>query len=49
MFLAENCKIPLSASIANDRSNTLWAKPKPLLQTERARVKGNKSNVPPVK
>ena len=30
MFLAENLKIPLSASIAFDRSNTKWAKPKPI-------------------
>ena len=30
MFLAENLEIPLSASIAFDRSNALWAKPKPL-------------------
>ena len=43
MFLAENLKPLLSASIAFDQSNTLWAKPKPLLQAERARVKGNKS------
>ena len=30
MFLAENLEIPLSASIAFDRSNALWAKPKPI-------------------
>jgi hypothetical protein len=30
MFLAENLEIPLSASIAFDWSNALWAKPKPL-------------------
>jgi hypothetical protein len=35
MFLTENLKIPLSASIAFDRSNSLWAKPKPILQAER--------------
>ena len=35
MSLAENLKILLSASIAFDRSNSLWAKPKPILQAER--------------
>ena len=35
MFLAENLKIPLSASIAFDRTNALWAKPKPILQVKR--------------
>ena len=30
MFLAENLKISLSASIAFDRSNEKWAKPKHL-------------------
>ena len=30
MFLAENLKIPLNASIALDQSNALWAKPKPI-------------------
>ena len=35
MFLAENLKIPLNASIAFVWTNTVWAKPKPLLQAER--------------
>ena len=30
MLLAENLKTPLSASIAFDQPNTLWAKPKPV-------------------
>ena len=30
MFLAENLKTPLSASIAFDWSNDLWAMPKPI-------------------
>ena len=30
MFLAENLKFPLSASIAFDWSNAIWAKPKPI-------------------
>ena len=36
IFLAENLKIPLSASIAFVRTNAEWAKPKPILQIERA-------------
>ena len=35
LFLAENMKTPLSASIAFDRSNTLWAEPKPLYNRKR--------------
>ena len=35
-LLAENLKKPISPSIAFVCSNVLWAKPKPLLQTERA-------------
>ena len=30
IFLVENLKIPLNASIAFVRTNTVWAKPKPL-------------------
>ncbi|MBR2011496.1 MAG: hypothetical protein IKA06_07125 [Clostridia bacterium] len=41
--LSENLHFDKSASIAFDRSNALWAKPKPLLQAERARIKGEKS------
>ena len=40
MFLAEILNIPCSASIAFDWSSTLWARPKPILQAERARVQG---------
>ena len=43
MFLAENLKTPLSASIAFVWSNTLWAKPKPLYKQKRARIKGYKT------
>ena len=43
MFLAENLKTQLSVSIAFDWSNTLWAKPKPLLQAERANTQGIKT------
>ena len=35
MFLAENLKTLLSASIALVWTNTEWAKPKPLIQAER--------------
>ena len=36
MSLAENLKMPLNASIAFVWTNAEWAKPNPLLQTERA-------------
>lgn len=40
MFLAENLKITLSASIAFDRSNAKCAKPKSIITTERAHTQG---------
>ena len=43
MFLAKTLKVLLSASIAFDRTNALWTKPKPILQTERANTKGVKT------
>ena len=41
--LAENSKIPLSASIAFVQTNPEWAKPQPLLQAERAHTQDEKS------
>ena len=35
IFLVENLKITLNASIAFDWSNALWAKPKPLYKQKR--------------
>ena len=43
MFLAENLKIPLSASIAFVWTNAEWDKPKPLLQAERANTQDERS------
>ena len=40
MFLAENLKALLSASIAFDRSNALGLSPNPYYKQKRARVKG---------
>ena len=42
-FLAENLQLDKSAGIAFDKSNTLWAKPNPLLQAERASTQDKKS------
>ena len=41
MSLAEKYCFDKRASIAFDRSNALWAKPKPILQTERENKSGN--------
>ena len=45
MFLAESLNIQCSASIAFDESNTLWAKPKPLYNKKRARIKGKNPSI----
>ncbi len=44
--LSGEFKIPTSAIIAFDWSNANWAKPKPILQAERARVKGENPSIP---
>ena len=43
MSLAENFHFHKSASIAFVWTNAVWAKPKPLLQTERANTQDEKS------